>query len=172
MAGKSIFVLGGARSGKSAYAESLADGWQGKKIYLATAGIFDTEMDERVKLHRQRRGDDWLTIEEPLELVAALEKTMNENSLVLVDCLTLWLSNMMEKSADISSKAEKLGQLLDNPKGRVIVVSNEVGQGIVPDNALARRFRDESGMMNQIIASHCDRVVFVTAGLPLVLKGH
>ncbi len=164
-------VLGGARSGKSAYAERLVEG-AGGGTYLATAEALDQEMQDRVKDHKERRGKMWLTVEEPLDLADALKKSAINNGLpVLVDCLTLWLSNIMAASRDVETEIETLISTLSGCRAPVIMVSNEVGLGIVPDNALARTFRDEAGRMNQRLAEAADRVIFVAAGLPLIMKG-
>jgi adenosylcobinamide kinase/adenosylcobinamide-phosphate guanylyltransferase len=163
-------VLGGARSGKSRYAESLLDLHPGRRTYLATAEILDDEMAERVKAHRQRRDSDWKTIEEPLELAAALTAETEQGAAVLVDCLTLWLGNLMGKDRDVEAEIAGLVAALIQFGGPVVFVSNEVGLGIVPDNAMARRFRDLAGTLHQRLAEQADRVVFVAAGLPLTLK--
>lgn len=161
-------ILGGARSGKSAHAEALIGGCEA--VYLATAQAFDAEMVERLRLHRERRGPNWTTVEEPLELVAALAAHCRPERPVLVDCLTLWLSNLMLAGRDAGAEAKALAAALPGLAGPVVLVSNEVGLGIVPDNALARAFRDHAGRLHQDIAAVAQRVVFVAAGLPLVLK--
>jgi adenosylcobinamide kinase/adenosylcobinamide-phosphate guanylyltransferase len=163
-------VLGGARSGKSRYAESLVDRHPGRRTYLATAEILDDEMAERVKAHRQRRDSDWKTVEEPLELAAILKAETEQGAAVLVDCLTLWLGNLMGKERDVEAEIAGLVAALIQFGGPVVFVSNEVGLGIVPDNAMARRFRDLAGTLHQRLAEQADRVVFVAAGLPLTLK--
>lgn len=160
---KVTLVLGGARSGKSAYAESLLGGG----LYLATGQARDPEMAKRVREHQERRGPDWTTVEEPLGLASALARLRGP---VLIDCLTLWLSNLMEGDRDPVPATEALCQVLAGYAHPVVLVANEVGLGIVPDNALARAFRDQAGRMNQRIALAADRVVFVAAGLPLILK--
>ncbi len=157
-------VLGGTRSGKSAYAESL---FSGEAVYIATAEIGDPEMGERVARHRARRGGNWTTIEAPLELAHAM---LAQDKPMLVDCLTLWLSNLMLAERDLEKESQKLLAALKQLTAPVVFVSNEVGLGIVPDNALARSFRDQAGLLNQRIAKAANRVVFVAAGLPLVLK--
>ena len=163
-------VLGGARSGKSAYAEGLAIAG-GAARYLATAQAFDAEMADRIALHRSRRGEGWTTFEEPLDLIGALKRITAPGAPVLIDCLTLWTSNLLFAERDIEAEGDALSACLPQLAGPTIFVSNEVGLGIVPDNALARRFRDAAGRLNQKIAAAADRVVFVAAGLPLVLKG-
>jgi len=159
-------VLGGARSGKSAYAEKLIED-MGGGTYLATSRVWDAEMTERVRLHQQRRNHLWTTVEEPLgiqTIIAGVQTPM------LVDCLTLWLSNLMEMEADIEQESQSLCRALQETEQDIVLVSNEVGLGIVPENALARKFRDHAGRLNQTVAQTADRVVFVAAGLPLIMK--
>ncbi len=164
-------VLGGARSGKSAYAESLLVGCAGATpVYLATARIEDAEMAARVAAHRERRGSVWRTVEEPLELAEALVRADAGGDGVLVECLTLWLSNLLAADRDVGTAQEELVETLCRVRGPVVLVANEVGLGIVPDNAVARRFRDLAGRLNQAVAQVSERVVFVAAGMPLVLK--
>jgi len=165
---RSILVLGGARSGKSRFAEGLAAGFAGDKIYIATAEPGDAEMAARIAAHRARRGPDWSTVEAPLALVEALERA--GSAFVLIDCLTLWISNLLLADLDVAPRIERLAEALDASPGIVVMVSNEVGLGIVPDNALARRFRDEAGFAHQRLAQACDEVLFMTAGLPTRLK--
>jgi len=163
-------VLGGARSGKSRYAESLIEALPPPWIYLATAEARDAEMAKRIAAHRARRGSGWQTVEAPHDLSAALGAAPTGTP-VLVDCLTLWLSNRMLAEADMDREIAKLESVLANHDGVVVLVSNEVGAGIVPDNALARRFQDLQGTLNQRIAARASRVIFMVAGLPLQLKG-
>jgi len=163
-------VLGGARSGKSAYAEALIERHAAGAIYLATATSGDAEMAERIRRHRERRGAFWQTIEEPLALCAMMAEAARPDRPILVDCLTLWLSNLMHAARDIEAETLALTNLLPRLAGPAVLVSNEVGLGIVPDNALARRFRDDAGRLNQAVASVADNVVFIAAGLPLFLK--
>jgi adenosyl cobinamide kinase/adenosyl cobinamide phosphate guanylyltransferase len=163
------FVIGGARSGKSRYAEGLIAALPPPWTYVATAEALDAEMSERIGAHRARRGSQWRTIEAPRDLAATL--TASGTTPVLIDCLTLWLSNLMLADADIEAETERLEQALAAAKAPVIVVANEVGSGIVPEHALGRKFRDLQGVLNQHIAARADRVVLVVAGLPLVLKG-
>jgi adenosylcobinamide kinase / adenosylcobinamide-phosphate guanylyltransferase len=158
-------VLGGARSGKSRIAESIC---HAPRTYIATAQAFDDEMQERITQHKIQRGAGWTTIEVPMELVAALE---HASGTVLVDCITLWLSNLLLADVDCLTAVDELVSVLKNVKRDVILVSNEVGLSIVPDNKLGRAFRDIQGIANQKIAVMADNVVFVAAGLPLVLKG-
>jgi adenosylcobinamide kinase/adenosylcobinamide-phosphate guanylyltransferase len=163
-------VLGGARSGKSLYAERLVTSLPGPWAYIATAEAFDGEMDERIKLHKRRRSSGWVQHETPLEIADTLSNRTSELP-SLVDCLTLWLSNLMLAERAIPDATDKLIAELSKRIAPCVIVSNEVGLGIVPDNALARAFRDEAGRLNQKIAAAADRVVFVAAGLPLTLKG-
>ena len=163
-------VLGGARSGKSRYAESLIDRHPGRRVYLATAEVLDEEMAQRVEAHRARRDEDWKTVEEPLALAAALKAETEQGAAVLVDCLTLWLGNLLGEARAVEAEIDGLITAIGQFGGPVVFVSNEVGLGIVPDNALARQFRDLAGILHQRLAEKADRVVFVTAGLPLTLK--
>jgi adenosylcobinamide kinase/adenosylcobinamide-phosphate guanylyltransferase len=167
---RTTLVLGGARSGKSAYAERLIRDAAPAATYLATAEPGDGEMAERIAHHRVARGAGWATVEEPLDLVATLRAVGRPDRPVLVDCLTLWLSNLMHAGRDIAAETAALAACFDELAGPVVLVSNEVGQGIVPDNALARAFRDHAGRLHQAVAAAADQVVFVTAGLPMVLK--
>ncbi len=162
-------VLGGARSGKSRYAERLVED-AGGGLYLATAEAGDAEMAERIALHQARRGDAWRTLEEPLELARALTAHASADAPILVDCLTLWLSNLMAAERDAEADVMALCETMASLDGPVVVVSNEVGLGIVPANDLARRYRDLAGWANQRLAETAQRVVFVAAGLPLVMK--
>jgi len=167
-----VLVLGGARSGKSAFAEarvlSLRAG-KSKALYLATAEARDGEMRARVAAHRARRGTHWTTREEPLDIAGVLDARTGEP--VLVDCLTLWLSNLLGAGRDVDAETAALCAALKRAKGPVVLVSNEVGLGIVPDNALAREFRDHAGRLHQAVGAVATHVVFVAAGLPLFLKG-
>lgn len=165
-----ILVLGGARSGKSAYAESLVEGIEGDPIYIATATPSDEEMAARIAAHKARRGDHWSTVEEPRDLTGVIAAHAVTGRAVLVDCLTLWLANVMADGADPESETGRLVETLRGAAAPVVLVSNEVGFGIVPDNALARAFRDHAGRLNQAVAAAADRVVFIAAGLPLTLK--
>lgn len=164
-------VLGGARSGKSRFAEGLVTALGGPLIYVATSQIWDEEMAERIAHHRNDRGPDWRTIEEPIKLRGALRAHAAEGCGLLVDCLTLWLTNLMMAESDIDAETAALVELLPTLPGRVVLVSNEVGLGIVPDNALARRFRDHAGRLHQAIAAVAPRVVLTVAGLPIYAKG-
>ena len=163
-------VLGGARSGKSAWAEARALQSGLSPVYLATAEAGDDEMVARIGHHRGRRGARWATVEEPLELAAALADWARADRVVLVDCLTLWLANLMDAERDPEAEAERLVAALAGLRGPALLVSNEVGLGIVPDNPLARAFRDAAGRLNQRVAAAAQHVVFLAAGLPLTLK--
>jgi adenosylcobinamide kinase / adenosylcobinamide-phosphate guanylyltransferase len=162
-------VLGGARSGKSRYAESLVTAIPGPWIYVATAEACDAEMAERIAAHQARRGAGWRTLETPRDVVGAL--TAHGTTPLLVDCLTLWLANALLAGADVDAEIERLEAALEQASAPLVLVANEVGFGIVPDNALGRRFRDLQGLLNQRIAARADRVVLVVAGLPLTIKG-
>lgn len=163
-------ILGGARSGKSAYAEALGAGFEGRRAYIATAEMFDDEMRERAAAHRAQRGAGWNTVEAPVDLVRALTECTGSHPFVLVDCVTVWLGNLVHHGWDSAAEVERLCAALTAAPATVAIVANEVGLGIVPDNALARRFRDEAGRANQRIAAVADSAVFMAAGLPLILK--
>jgi adenosylcobinamide kinase/adenosylcobinamide-phosphate guanylyltransferase len=162
-------VLGGARSGKSRYAESLVTALPQPWVYIATAEPRDDEMAARIAAHQARREAGWQTIEAPHELADALAAAP-QGAAVLVDCLTLWLSNLMHAKFDIDTMTERLEKALAARRGATVLVSNEVGLGIVPDNALARDFRDAQGVLNQRLATCAGRVVLMVAGLPLAVK--
>jgi adenosylcobinamide kinase / adenosylcobinamide-phosphate guanylyltransferase len=167
---KSLLVLGGARSGKSAYAESCVQALTGEKLYIATAEVTDAEMAERIRHHQDRRGSGWQTIEAPLELSDALRKHDRPDRIILIDCVTVWINNLMFHDRAIEPAVADFCAALSGAKAQIVVVSNEVGFGIVPENALARRFRDCAGRANQAIAAAADEVVLVVAGLPLTMK--
>ncbi|KGF70378.1 adenosylcobinamide kinase [Hoeflea sp. BAL378] len=164
-------VLGGARSGKSAFAESLVETAAPNRLYVATGQAWDEEMRDRIAAHQSRRGQGWETIEAPLDLARTLADQAKPDRPILVDCLTLWVTNLMLGEHDISQAFDGLAATIPGLKGPVVFVSNEVGLGIVPDNAMARAFRDHAGRLHQSIASLADEVHFVTAGLPLKMKG-
>jgi adenosylcobinamide kinase/adenosylcobinamide-phosphate guanylyltransferase len=168
--GRLTIVLGGARSGKSRYGESLVAALPKPWVYIATAEPRDDEMKARIAEHRARRAEGWQTIEAPLMLAEAL-RAAPVGSAVLVDCLTLWLSNAMLGAFDLEEAMTHLGEALGARDGATVLVANEVGLGIVPDNALARRFRDAQGVLNQRLAAQANRVVLMVAGLPLTVKG-
>lgn len=161
-------VLGGARSGKSRYAEGLAQGVAGPRQYIATAEAFDAEMQARIAAHRVQRGEGWITHEAPLDLLAVVNAC--RSGFVLIDCITVWLGNLMHHGRDWHPAVAELCAALRQSQTRLVVVSNEVGMGLVPDTALGRAFRDAQGLANQKIAEAADEVVFVVAGLPLWLK--
>ena len=167
---RSVLVLGGARSGKSAFAQKLAEETALERLYLATGSAGDDEMAARIARHQARRGAGWSTREEALGLAAALEAEARTGRVVLVDCLTLWLSNCLFADMDLARESARLCAALGALKGPVVLVSNEVGSGIVPDTKLGREFRDFQGRLNQDVARVCDSVVLVAAGLPTLLK--
>jgi adenosylcobinamide kinase/adenosylcobinamide-phosphate guanylyltransferase len=163
-------VIGGARSGKSGHAEGLVTATARPRRYIATAEAWDDEMRARIAQHRDDRGAGWTTVEAPLDLAGALAGTLADE-VVLVDCATLWLTNHLLQDHDLVAQTGMLLAALAACPAPVVIVSNETGWGIVPDNALARRFRDEQGRLNQKLAAEADLVVTVIAGIPLVLKG-
>ena len=167
---RSALILGGARSGKSAYAQVLAEACSPLRLYLATGAPGDEEMAARIARHQADRGEGWTTLEEPLEVAAALLKHARAGAVVVVDCLTLWLSNLMLAGRDPGPAVTALADALAALAGPAILVSNEVGMGIVPDHKLSREFRDWQGRTNREIGAACDAVIFVAAGLPLRLK--
>ncbi len=169
--GTSLFVIGGARSGKSRHAQAAAEATGGELVFIATAQAFDLEMAERIARHKTDRGTEWRTVESPIDLVEAMIAEDHVGRTILVDCLTLWASNLLLSEADVDQAILKLESTLSKMRARVVLVSNEVGFGIVPDNALARRFRDIAGTLNQRVAGVVSQVDLVVAGLPLRLKG-
>ncbi|MEV4931941.1 bifunctional adenosylcobinamide kinase/adenosylcobinamide-phosphate guanylyltransferase [Sphingobium sp. LMA1-1-1.1] len=167
-----MLVLGGCRSGKSRFAQERCEAVAtGDLAYVATAQAFDPEMEERIARHRSERGNRWRTIDAPMDLPSALSEAALRADAVMVDCLTLWLTNLMLAQADVAKARATLAEAIAACPLPVVLVSNEVGLGIVPDNVLARRFRDESGWLNQQMAALCDEVILMAAGLPLRLKG-
>lgn len=172
MAAEHVLVLGGARSGKTSFAERLAMRLGRKPVYLATAQALDREMRDRVETHQRQRSGRFATIEEPVNLTDAIIEGSKTFDAVLVDCLTLWITNMLGANRDVAEGVSDLVAVLAGiDTCRVILVSNEVGLGIVPDNALARTFRDLAGSAHQRLAEICEEVHFVIAGLPMTLKG-
>ena len=165
------FILGGARSGKSRRALALAEAAGQNRIFIATAEASDDEMAERITLHQSERGLGWSTIEAPLDVAAALRDAGGSGDVVLVDCLTLWLSNLIHHDKDVDTETARLCETISTMPVPVILVSNEVGLGLVPETPLGRTFRDAQGRLNQTVAQICDRVEFITAGLPITLKG-
>ena len=168
---KSVFVLGGASSGKSVWAENMLQSQSGNLVYIATGRIFDAEVAARVDLHRQRRDHRWTTIEAPLDVPAALAQ-VTEDQAVLIDCATMWLSNHLLDGSELAPAQEALLAALRGCPAPWVIVSNEVGQGIVPENALARQFRAAQGALNIALAAQADVAVQVVAGLPQTLKGN
>ncbi len=168
-----MLVLGGTRSGKSGWARRYVEERYHKPVFLATAQAGDREMEERIARHRRERGSGWGLVEEPQEIVRALTRGAGEleADAVLVDCLTMWLTNvLLTEGAAVERRIDELCRVLRQPPCSLVLVSNEVGMGIVPDSGLGRQFRDLAGMLNQRVAALSERVVFVAAGLPLVLK--
>ena len=164
------FILGGARSGKSKFAEGLVLSSGLKPIYLATGRALDDEMVERIEEHQNRRGEDWETMEEPLALVDAINHAAVPGRIILVDCLTLWVTNLMMAEANVSKEIDGLISALSNVNAPIVFVSNEVGQGVVPINKMAREFVDLSGLVHQRLAAIANHAYFVTAGIPQKLK--
>jgi adenosylcobinamide kinase/adenosylcobinamide-phosphate guanylyltransferase len=169
-----VLILGGAKSGKSSLARRLFDGPGLEHVFIATAEAWDIEMEDRIKRHQAERGEKWKTVEEPLNIVTRIKKLDKTDTVILIDCLTLWLSNLFmmheHDHEEIYRQIDGLEAGLSNLKGIVLLVSNEVGMGIVPENGLARDFRDAAGYMNQRIAAVARKVVIVFAGLPVILK--
>jgi adenosylcobinamide kinase/adenosylcobinamide-phosphate guanylyltransferase len=170
---ETIFVLGGARSGKSRFALECASDAKGKKVFIATLVPGDEEMEERVRRHREERGEGWVTVAAPLEIAEALKENMAEAETIVIDCLTLWVSNQLMEDTRVDEIVENVEELCTVVKGctcRLVLVSNEVGCSVVPPTKLGRQFRDAVGIMNQKLAHTCDRAVLVTAGIPRELK--
>jgi adenosylcobinamide kinase / adenosylcobinamide-phosphate guanylyltransferase len=167
---RSALILGGARSGKSAYAQVLAEAYGPERLYLATGAPGDEEMAARIARHQADRGEGWTTLEEPLEIARALGAVACPGRVIVVDCLTLWLSNLMLAGRDPAAAVTVLAQAIGGLAGPAILVSNEIGMGLVPDHKLGREFRDWQGRTNREIGAACDAVIFVAAGLPLQLK--
>ncbi len=169
-----MLVLGGARSGKSSLALDFCNEMDGSHYFIATAQAFDDEMADRIKRHQEERGNEWTTVEETVEIAQKIKELDAEDSVILVDCLTLWLNNLyMKYESDndmIYKRIDELVNSLENIKGRVVFVSNEVGMGIVPEHKLARLYRDAAGTLNRKMAAKADRAVITFSGLPSVLK--
>ncbi len=168
---RAVFVLGGARSGKSRFAESLISDTTVDRHYVATGQAWDDEMRDRIAQHRNDRGDLWTTHEEPLDLASRLAAIDGDDRAVLVDCLTLWVTNLMMAERNIAAEFSALTEFLPKARSRLVLVSNEVGLGIVPENRMAREFRDYAGRLHQMIAAASAEVYFIAAGLPLKMKG-
>jgi len=172
MSNKIIFITGGARSGKSAFALEKASEISGKKAYIATAEALDKEMKERIERHKKDRGNNWDTYEEPVKIAEVVNEIKNNYSAVIIDCLTLWLSNLIHMERKVNKEIESfISSLVTHHSSLIFIVSNEVGMGIVPDNKMAREFRDWAGFLNQKIAETADEVYLVTAGIPIKIKG-
>jgi adenosylcobinamide kinase/adenosylcobinamide-phosphate guanylyltransferase len=170
MTTNSLFVLGGARSGKSRYAQQRAEALVGRHFFFATAEAHDDEMRARIARHRADRDARWTTIDTPIDLPKALVEHDGADAVILIDCLTLWASNLLLRDADAEAATVRLCAAIEDAQGQIILVANEVGLGIVPDNTLARRFRDIAGRMNQAVAAIASEAMLITAGLPLRLK--
>jgi adenosylcobinamide kinase / adenosylcobinamide-phosphate guanylyltransferase len=166
-----VLVLGGARSGKSAFAERLVAETGLSRYYLATGRAWDEEMRERIARHQADRGEGWQTHEEPVDLVGRLEALDDPAHVILVDCLTLWVTNLMMEERDIAKETARLTAFVGRARAKLVLVSNEVGLGIVPENRMAREFRDHSGRLHQAVAQGAAEVYFIAAGLPLKMKG-
>ncbi|OGF44642.1 MAG: bifunctional adenosylcobinamide kinase/adenosylcobinamide-phosphate guanylyltransferase [Candidatus Firestonebacteria bacterium RIFOXYC2_FULL_39_67] len=167
------FITGGARSGKSSFAEELAVKSAKDRVYIATMQGLDEEMKKRIKRHKKQRGEGWCTVEEPLDLLKSVKSGDKKNRVILIDCLTLWVSNRMmkgEKEKEILTSAEEIAKYCAGAKAEVIAVSNEVGMGLVPDNKLGRDFRDIQGRVNRIFAERAAKVFFLVSGIPLEVK--
>lgn len=167
---QSTLILGGARSGKSGYAQQIAETLSSTRKFIATAQALDDEMEARIARHISDRGESWKTLEAPLKLCEAIQTACDSDTSVLVDCLTLWLSNVMHSDLNVGSEISRLVDTVSSATSPLILVSNEVGMGLVPATPLGRDFRDEQGRLNQALASVCSRVEFVAAGLPITLK--
>ena len=170
---KFIFILGGARSGKSSYAVELAKRLNKKTVFIATCISFDEEMKERIKMHKTLRPKEWDLIEEGKDISSVLAGFKNKYKVILIDCLGMWLSNLLLdglKDKEIEKEVFKLINSISKLKGVTIIVSNEVGTGIVPDNPLARKFRDLLGIVNQVMAKNADEVIFMQSGIPVIIK--
>ena len=166
-------VTGGSRSGKSRYAMELALEWE-RRVFIATAQVTDGEMEERIERHRRERGDLFVIVEEPLDLAGAIGSLPLDTGVALVDCLTVWLGNLFHHLGDVDLESPQIGaflEVLEDPPCALILVTNEVGMGLIPPDALSRRFRDVAGLLNQEVARRAHRVVFTVCGIPMVVKG-
>jgi len=169
-----ICIIGGCRSGKSSHALELAEQISGKRSFLATCIPYDDEMKERVSNHQRERSKDWITIEAPVDLPGAILEHSKTSDVVLADCLTLWISNLLMKNIsqpELASEVSRLTRSIQDAPATIILVSNEVGTGIVPENALARLFRDSAGFVNQKVAAATNKVIWMVAGIPVCIKG-
>ena len=164
------FIIGGARSGKSSFALQKASALPGSKAYIATAQALDNEMRERIEKHKKERPEEWMTFEEPLNISALIKDIQDKHDVILLDCLTLWLSNLMLNNLDLEKEIDLFCSSLFTVNSFTFIVSNEVGMGIVPENELSRRFRDLSGYLNRKVAEIADEVYLVTAGIPIKIK--
>nr|WP_321444624.1 bifunctional adenosylcobinamide kinase/adenosylcobinamide-phosphate guanylyltransferase [uncultured Cohaesibacter sp.] len=166
------FIFGGARSGKSQFAESLCLASKCELLYVATSPVIkgDAEYADRIKKHQDRRGPRWRVIEEELDLASIIEKESRPDLAILIDCMTLWLNNVLYHNHPLDDRLNAFIEAMKASQSRLILISNEVGQGIVPSNPEVRAFRDHQGRLNQTLAAHCDRVIEVRVGLPLILK--
>jgi adenosylcobinamide kinase/adenosylcobinamide-phosphate guanylyltransferase len=169
-----IFVTGGARSGKSDFAQDMAEKIEGKRVFVATAQAFDEEMEERIQKHQENRGARWDTLEEPIDIGGTIRSVLGQYKTILIDCLTVWMSNLLLEYPD---QNEKISEIVDDffsglseSEETIIVVSNEVGMGIVPDNKLARHYRDQIGFLNQRMARRADEVYVLFSGIPVKIK--
>jgi adenosylcobinamide kinase/adenosylcobinamide-phosphate guanylyltransferase len=172
--GKMIFITGGCRSGKSRFALDYADCHFSKKLYLATGEVLDEEMARRVENHKKARGPEWRTVEEPIEIVDEISECGDKTDVILLDCVTLWLSNLLlrwDNESRIMEEVDRLRMAMKESRAALIVVTTEVGMGIVPDDPLGRRFRDLAGLTHQRMAEAADTVVFMVSGIPMFLKG-
>lgn len=168
-----VLVTGGSKSGKSNFALNLTAGFQ-NKVFIATAEAVDDEMQDRIERHQKERGTDFLTIEEPLEIAKAIQSVPSNIEVILLDCVTVWMANLYYKIKETDKFEQKIQdfiRVLQHPPCEIIVVTNEVGMGIVPENKLARQFRDSAGMLNQKVAHMANRVVLLVSGIPVTIKG-
>ena len=168
--GECILIIGGAKSGKSTYALNLCRDMKKRRIFLATAQPIDEEMKDKIKKHKEERGPGWITVEEPVRIAERIKELNKEDTVILLDCLTLWANNILLHDLDREKELDKLKDALLHSKGTIVVVSNEVGMGIVPSDELSRRYRDFLGYANQQIACLANKVILMTAGIPVIIK--